>query len=351
MIPAEIPDFTGACRDLADLRKAVEHSLDYLKKPSSRQSFPCGPIGHQDAVDSLKAFAELIDSGYRGARLNSLIRERFDVYMSVGCDGRGTVLFTGYYTPVFEGSRKPGGRFKYPVYGLPEDLVKDTQGVTVGRRSADGGIVPYPSRAEIERSGLLKGKEIMWLTDPFEVYIAHVQGSARIRLPDGSLTGIGYVANNGHEYKSIMQRLIDDGKIGIDRLSLSAAIAYFKSHPDETTAYTDLNPRFVFFREHRGTPVGSLNRPVTKLRTIATDKSIYPRGCLAFLTTVLPSAAEDEIIQRPYAGFALDQDAGGAIRAPGRCDVYMGEGEQAGKSAGKTFSEGRLYYLFLKKQP
>lgn len=347
--PAEIPDFTVACRDLTNLRTAIDHSLNYLKKPSSRQSFPCGSILHQDAQDSLKAFAGLIDSGYRGARLNSLIREQFDVYTSVGCDDRGTVLFTGYYTPIFDGSKKPGGRFKYPVYSRPEDLVKNPEGITLGRRSGDGVMVPYPPRAEIERSGMLKGNELIWLTDPFEVYIAHVQGSARIRLPDGSHTGIGYAANNGHEYKSVMQRMIDDGKISKDQLSLSSAIAYFKAHPQEVSEYTRVNPRFVFFRIQEDAPVGSLNQPVTKLHTIATDKSIYPRACLAYLDTTLPQAAGDEVIQQPYSGFALDQDTGGAIRAPGRCDVYMGQGDMAGKLAGKTFREGRLYYLFLKK--
>jgi membrane-bound lytic murein transglycosylase A len=47
-------------------------------------------------------------------------------------------------------------------------------------------------------------------------------------------------------------------------------------------------------------------------------------------------------------GFALDQDTGGAIRAAGRCDVYMGVGDAAGELAGKTYREGRLYYLFVK---
>jgi len=345
--PAEIPDFTGACQDLYNLKTAIHNSLNYLKKPSSEQYFPYGDIGHQQAEDSLKAFTKLIDDGYKGARLNTLIRERFDVYTSVGCDDKGTVLFTGYYTPEFAGSQKSTEHFKYPLYGQPEDLVKDADGNALGRR-VDDRIISYPPRAEIERSGMLKGKEIMWLADPFEVYLVHVQGSARIRQPDGTHIGIGYAANNGHEYKSIAQQMIQDGKISKDRMSLSSMIAYFKAHPDETSKYINLNPRFVFFRIEDGPPKGSINEPVTTLRSIATDKSVYPRACLAFLSTTLPQAIGTDVSQAPYSGFALDQDTGGAIRAPGRCDVYMGQGDTAGKLAGQTCREGRLYYLFIK---
>ncbi len=347
--PAELPDFTQACGDLSNLRAAILNSLHYLGKPSSKKYFPYMDIRHKQAEDTLKAFLELIDSGVPCDRFNEIVRERFNVYMSVGCDDRGTVLFTGYYTPIFEGSKQPGGRYKYPLYKQPEDLVKDTEGSTVGRRTGNG-TVPYPSREEIESSGMLKGKELVWLGDQFEAYIAHVQGSAKIRQQDGSLIGIGYAANNGHDYKSIARKMIDDGKITRDQLSLSSMISYFKSHPDEVHQYTGINPRFVFFRFEDGPPRGSINEPVTAARTIATDKSIFPRACLAFISTTLPRVNGRKIVQDKYSGFALDQDTGGAIRAPGRCDVYMGEGDTAGKLAGQTYREGKLYYLFIKPE-
>ena len=112
--------------------------------------------------------------------------------------------------------------------------------------------------------------------------------------------------------------------------------------------YIRRNPRFVFFKKEDGPPLGCLNEPVTPVRSIATDKSIFPRGSLAFISTTLPRPMGNSTINQLYSGFALDQDAGGAIRAPGRCDVYMGQGETAGKLAGQTYQEGRLYYLFLK---
>jgi membrane-bound lytic murein transglycosylase A len=221
---------------------------------------------------------------------------------------------------------------------------------------ADGSITPYPPRAVIEDAMLLRGQELVWLSDPFEAYIAHIQGSAniqgtaetKIRLPDGKMITVGYAAHNGHEYRSISQALVKDGKISGSQLSLTAMIKYFKEHPDEVSYYTRLNPRFIFFSKQEGDPHGSLNEPVTPMRTIATDKSIFPRGCLTFISTTLPRNEAGNVVMRPYSGFMLDQDTGGAIRAPGRCDVYIGVGDTAGKLAGQTYQEGKLYYLFLK---
>jgi len=347
--PAEIPDFTMACLRLGNVMEAVENSLSYLSKPSSRGFFPSGEITHDRAVESLEAFAALLDSGVKGRALNAAIREKFDVYTSIGCDDRGTVLFTGYYTPIFAGSMERTDEFAYPLYKQPDDLVKGADGRIEGRRTSDGRIMPYPQRAVIERARILRGKELIWLSDPFEVYIAHVQGSAKVLLADGELVTVGYAANNGHEYRSVGLALVEDGKIGSDQLSLSAMIAYFKANPDEVDTYVRRNPRFVFFRvQEDGDPRGSLNEPVIAMRSIATDKSIFPRGCLTFIDTALPRARGAGVVKEVYSGFALDQDTGGAIRAPGRCDVYMGVGDLAGRLAGQTYQEGRLYYLFAK---
>lgn len=144
--------------------------------------------------------------------------------------------------------------------------------------------------------------------------------------------------------------MIRDSKIAKERVSLSTIRDYFRSNPEELPHYINQNPRFIFFRMEDGEPRGSINEPVIALRSIATDKSVYPRAALAFLDTVLPKAQGDNVVQALYTGFALDQDTGGAIRAPGRCDVYMGEGETAGRLAGQAYREGRLYYLFLKSE-
>lgn len=347
--PAMIPDITFACMDTSNMRKAIDRSLSYMSKPSSQTHFPCGDITHEMSVASLKALKALLDEGRAGRALASVIKERFDFYQSVGCDDRGTVLFTGYYTPIFDGSLKPEGAFKYPLYKQPADLIKGEDGEILGRKMADGSTAQYPARKEIEQSGMLKGQELAYLSDPFEVYIAHVQGSAKIRTPDGQLLTIGYAATNGHEYVSVGQEMIQEGLVGRETFNLKAMIDYFKANPNKVNEYVYRNPRFVFFRIDQGDPRGSLNEPVTAMRSIATDKSIYPRANIAFLETRLPrQSVSGEIAIRPYTGWAFDQDTGGAIRAPGRCDVYMGIGDDAGRMAGQVYEEGMLFYIFLK---
>lgn len=346
--PARIPDFTYASYGLEDIKNAIGYSLNYLTKPSSKQFFPYGAITHEDASASLEAFAELIEQGLTGSQLNAAIRQKFDIYESVGCDNKGTVLFTGYYTPIFDGSMEETATFKYPLYKQPEDLVKGDDGIIEGKKMPDGSITAYPSRKEIEASGMLNGSELLYLADPFEVYIAHVQGSAKIRLPDGELVTVGYAASNGHEYKSVSRAMLDARALNGEKMSLSAMIDYFKRNPGKIAGYIEQNPRFVFFQSAQSQPHGSINTPVTPMRTIATDKSVYPRACLAFVSTILPRQSGTSITHRKYKGFALDQDTGGAIRAAGRCDIYMGVGDQAGKLAGQVYQEGRLYYLFLK---
>ena len=346
--PDKIPDFTYACYGLSDLKEAIGHSLNYLTKPSSREFFPYGPFSHGHMVASLEAFEEMLENGLTGKELNAEIRRRFDVYESVGCDDEGTVLFTGYYTPIFDGSMKKTATFQYPLYKQPKDLIKDPKGTIKGRKMPDGTISPYPSREEIETTGMLKGGELLYLSDPFEVYIAHVQGSAIIRQSDGELITVGYAANNGYEYTSVAREMLADKTLSGETMSLSAMIDYFKKNPDQVEQYVNKNPRFVFFQMGQTTPRGSLNTPVTPMRTIATDKSVYPRACMAFISTTLPRLSGAGIVHRRYIGFALDQDTGGAIRAPGRCDIYMGIGDDAGKVAGQVYREGKLYYLFLK---
>jgi len=351
----EYPDFTAAFGNTTGLREAILRSLDYFGKPSSKQFYPfsasdADKITHEQEVATLTTMLKMLDGGLTSAQGNAAIREKFDVYVSVGCDDQGTVLFTGYYTPIFDASPVRTEKFRYPLYKQPADLEKGFDGKILGRKTA-GGVVPYPARQQIEQSNMLAGTELYWLGDAFEAYIVHVQGSARLRMPDGKLITIGYAANNGHEYNSVGKILVREGKLDKSQLSLKGMIDYFKAHPQDVQTYTWQNPRYVFFQPSTDdSPRGSLNEPVTRLRSMATDKSIFPRASLTFLATKLPVRSGGGIEAQTYTGFALDQDTGGAIRAAGRCDVYMGVGDESGELAGRTYEEGRLYYLFLKPQ-
>jgi membrane-bound lytic murein transglycosylase A len=348
--PEDYPDFGLGFDNRAGLEQAIRHSLAYLAKPSSQKYFPYGDITHARAVASLERFLEVLEAARTPAELNEMIRRDFDVYQSVGCDDRGTVFFTGYYCPIFEGRRQRDSQFRYPLYALPADLVKDEEGQTLGRRRPDGGLDPtYPTRREIEQGRLLDGTEIAWLRTGFESYVVTVQGSAKLRLPDGTLYELGYAGNNGHEYTPVSAAMVEDGVIGRDQVSLQTLLRYFAAHPEQTYHYCWKNNRYVFFQEAPGGPYGSLNTPVTPFRSVATDKQVFPRACLAFVNTTLPMAYEGSVVQAPFASFALDQDTGGAIRAAGRCDVFMGIGPAAEAVAGRTGAEGTLYYVFVRE--
>ena len=345
--PADYPDFSRGYDHRVGLEQAARHSLEYLAKPSSQRYYPYGEITHERVVASLEHFLAVLREVQSPEELDATVRRDFDVYQSVGCDNRGTVYFTGYYCPIFEGRREPDARFRYPLYGLPADLVKDAEGHTLGRRTSSGGLVPYYTRRELEQGGLLRGEEVAWLKDPFEAYVASVQGSAKLRLEDGSLYELGYAGNNGHEYTAVGHLLVGGGVIGPEELSLQTLLRYFAANPDAVPRYCWQNKRFVFFQERTGGPYGSLNVPVTSFRSVATDKEVFPRAALAFINTQLPVVYDGSRTVAPYAGFVLDQDAGGAIRAAGRCDVYMGIGPRAEATAGHTGAEGGLYYLFV----
>ena len=138
--PSQIPDYTKACSDLDGLLEAIDRSLSYMAKPSSKKFYPYGDITHEHAVRSLQELKKLVASGLSPEQMNTVLREKFDTYISVGCDNQGTVLFTGYYTPIFNGSLTRTDRFKYPLYKSPANLVKDPDGTILGQKGPDGQI-------------------------------------------------------------------------------------------------------------------------------------------------------------------------------------------------------------------
>ncbi len=344
--PEQYPDFSGAFNQRTNLELAAQYNLEYLSRPSSQHYYPYLDITHERAIASTQAFIQVLQTAQSPQELDQQIKTRFEVYESRGCDDKGTVLFTGYYRPIFDARLQPDATYRYPLYKKPADLVSDP---ATGTYSRQGGGA-YLTRSQIEGGALQgQGLELCYLKDRFEAYIVTVQGSGKLRMSDGSFYEIGYAGDNGHEYKSIGQSLVDTKAISPDQLSLQGLIRYFKEHPDQLDKALAVNNRYVFFTPRTGGPFGSLNVPVTPFRTIATDKGVYPRACCAFMQTQLPARGGDGQIQNyKYDGFAMDQDTGGAIRAAGRCDVFMGTGPEVGELAGRTFSEGRLYYIFVK---
>ena len=345
LVPAQqwpaLPDDVDAA-----FRQACDRSLWWFSKPSSQDHFPIEGISHDQAQASVFALQQITADGVAGGELTARLRREFDLYMSVGWDGQGTVLFTGYYTPVLPGSRTPSTVYRYPLYRRPGDLVTEAgTGRVLGRRG-DEAVTPYPVRRVIESSQMLRGQELVWLADRFDAYLVQIQGSAKLLMTDGTTMHVGYDGSNGHEYTSIARLLVAEGKLDPNRLSLPAVRDYFARHRAELDGYIAQNDRYVFFGKYAGSnwPAGSLGFSVQAGRTVATDKSVFPRGGVVLVQTQSPGGSGPSAFRR----FMLDQDTGGAIRAAGRADIYMGVGDRAEALAGRQYAEGRLYYLFLK---
>lgn len=358
--PAEYPDFSQCGWNLGTLPRSIDASLHYMAHPSSQRFFPYLDIGHERAISSLRAFRQLVaDAATQpnpGAYIDQQIRANFEVYKSIGApnpEGPGytdRVLFTGYCTPDREASLTRSGPYQYPIYKRPKDLAVDSAtGETAGRLTAEGAVVPYYTRAQIEGQNVLAGNELAFLKSRWEAYIVTVQGSARLKLPDGRIMEVGFHGHNGYEYTSPGKQMVADGVITREQLNLRTLGAYFAANPQAMDQYLWLNKRTVFFTERPGGPFGMLNVPVTPFATIATDKEVYPRAMPAFLAVPIPRS-DNPSTTWPFRGFMLDQDSGGAIRAAGRCDIYMGIGDQAEDLAGHQLNEGELYYIALKPE-
>lgn len=340
-----------ALGDRTALRAGIAHSQAFIDKKSTFAQ-PIAGISKEQVAASLKAMDALLVSTTTDEQFNAALRQQFRAYMSIGCDDQGTVLFTGYYTPIFNGSRTQDATYRYPIYKRPADLVMTTSQEIAKQSPA---MTPYPDAATIDSSGMLKGQELVWLADPYEAYLIRVQGSAKLKLADGSTMEIGYSGTNGYQYHGIGQDLVKDSKISLDRLSYFTMREYFKSHPEEVPVYTGRNPRYIFFTETKGGPFGSIGQPVTPDVSIATDKSIFPPGGPVVVATALSTGSEDaaKLKDAPnkgqsYVTVRLDQDTGGGIQAPGHADLYMGEGEGNERRAGGQYAEGKLYYLIVK---
>jgi membrane-bound lytic murein transglycosylase A len=213
-------------------------------------------------------------------------------------------------------------------------------------------LLPYHTREKILVDGVLEDTApiIAWLQDPIDLYFLQVQGSGRIQTPDGEKISILYAAQNGHPAELVGRHLIRENKIPAEEMSMQRIRQYFREHPQEIAHMLNLDPSFVFFRVGDTGPLGNLGVEVTPGRSIATDRQIFPPGALAFITTQKPLVSGNRTITQwvPLQRFVLNQDTGGAIKGPGRVDIFWGSGNYAETAAGHLKHDGALYFLVLK---
>jgi membrane-bound lytic murein transglycosylase A len=261
------------------------------------------------------------DVGSEGAR--GFFETRF---RPVLVEDGAPALFTGYYEPEIDGALEPSDRFPVPLFRLPPEAPS-------GR--------PWLTRAQIEDGALAgRGLEIAWVEDAVEAFFLQVQGSGRIRLPDGRVLRLGYAGKNGHPYASVGRMLIERGMLAAGEATADAVRGWLRRHPEEGRAAMRANASFVFFREldvppELG-PLGAMGRPVTPLRSLAVDPAHVPLGAPAWIETT-----EAERLRR----LMVAQDVGGAIKGAQRADIFVGTGPEAGQRAGRIRDGGRLAVL------
>ena len=344
--PANWSDLPGWADDqtLTDATPALLQSCNALgKKP-----------GWQDACNGL---SNLSDADRKSpATLRAYYQKFYKPYQLVQNDGTTNGLFTGYYEPLLQGAREHSHKARYPVYGVPAnlltielgDLFPELKGKRVrGRLTDNNKVVPYWTRGEIEdEPARLHAKTLAWVDDPIELFFLQIQGSGRIQMPDGSRQRIGYADQNGQPYKSIGTVLIQRGDLTSDKASMQGIQNWARNNPAKVQALLNENPSYVFFRNlptdpknPDAGPPGALGVPLTPGRSIAIDPRATPLGAPVWLDTSYPNTS------KPLQRLVLAQDTGGAIKGAVRADFFWGFGADAGKEAGRMKQPGQMWVL------
>ena len=269
----------------------------------------------------------------------------FSRYFGTVQVGAGTAFVTGYYEPEIAGSRTRRPGYDVPIYRRPADLVdvdlgrfsSDLAGKKVRGRVEGSNLIPYYDRTAIESGALAnRGLEIAWAADAAEFFFLQVQGSGRLRLPDGAVMRIGYDSQNGRDYVGIGKLLLDRGELQRGQASMQGILDYLRADPVRGAAVMNENPSWVFFREITGPgPIGALGVPVTPRSSVAADPKYVPLGAPVFLSL---DRAEPN-------GLWIAQDTGGAIKGANRFDSFWGAGDQARAIAGGMASRGSALLL------
>lgn len=355
--------------DTRSLARAAAKSLKYLDSlKDQKKSFKVGDrdVGLGLLTETVRAVVDAAREAKTAAELESRLKEGFELYQSVGSDGQGKVVFSSYYQPVLPASLRQTKKYKYPIYRKPGDMLEADlgafnakfKGETVLGRSANGSLVPYFDRRDIDVREALKGRklEVAWLANQFDRLDLHIQGSGILELPDGRKMLAKFAATNALPYKSVGLSVVGSGAMSRAEITHQKLREYLTEHPEGEAWLISQNPRYTFFDvvalPEDGQPFGTINEPLTPGRSIAIDPKVIPLGAVGYMKLPMPQASrEGEFLGVfPTSRLTMCQDTGGAILGPGRVDIYMGHGPQAKTSAVNQWHEGQLYVL-LKKVP
>ncbi|MBT3388073.1 MAG: murein transglycosylase [Desulfobacula sp.] len=372
---SEYPRFSDDM-DYKGLLDSLNNSLIYFRKIPAKRTFTFGKKSYTAAhmIRSLEVFKAFIKTNPSAKNLNKWIKKYFAVYRATG-NQNGEVLFTGYFEPLYPGSREAGRDFPYPVYSKPDDLLqiklslfsekyKGHKTLMAKVNKAKKQVEPYYTRQEIvaQRDFYKSARPIAWMKSRVDRFFLEIQGSGRIDLGNGEMMRVQYAAVNGRPYSSIGRYLINKNEIPREEMSMQAIRQWLDKHPNRVDEVLSQNKSYVFFKEGTGGPYGSLGVTVNAFRSLATDSRLFPKGALCFIETFLPDKngpdqkkqAKNTIDPKKEweksSFFVLNQDTGGAIKGPGRADLFCGNGDYAELTAGYMQHHGQVFFLVLKSE-
>lgn len=335
---------------------AWEHSV--LGEGWSAWLQSCQVLKNREGWRDVCAQSQTITAGDEGA-IRRFFERQFQAYRLVDPDPQkqATGLVTGYYEPLLRGSLTPTETARYPIYGVPPELVASNSPRVAGLpkttqstrgRIEHGQFVPFYTSGEIAQGkGVERAPILAWAEDPVELMFLQIQGSGRIALPNGSFLRIGFADHNGHTFQSAARYLIQKGEMKAHEASMQGIQAWTQRNPHRIPELIAANPRYVFFRAlpnaapHVG-PIGALGVPLTAEYSLAVDPKFTPLGAPIWLDTTQP------LSQQTLRRLMFAQDTGSAIRGVVRADFFWGFGAQAGAVAGRMKQNGQMWLLLPK---
>jgi membrane-bound lytic murein transglycosylase A len=359
------------------------------------------------------------------AAIRTFFEREFSAYQIRDDDRRPDGVVTGYFEPEITGSRQYAQPNIYPVYGQPEDMLfadarklppgsgtvaarlegrnvvvqsglstrdmgapglyaldlstitRDTLDRKVRLRIEGRRLLPYYTREEIETKGAPNARVLAFVSSATALYEMQIQGSGRIRLPNGEVIRVAYAEQNGQPFRPTLAQSasgqprskvktrglsieleLDDGDdevadndtsvirtrgFTLARPTVSGAVAVPGRRAAGPLIGSGIkDPSYVFFKEAGATaggPVGAFGVPLSAGRSIAVDPRSTPMGYPVFVSTRTPDGGA------PMQRLTIAQDTGGAIRGAVRADYFFGNGQQAAAQARRMKERGQLWIL------
>ncbi|MDR2413332.1 MAG: MltA domain-containing protein [Rickettsiales bacterium] len=258
------------------------------------------------------------------ATVRAWFESHFQPYKIHGDKSETKGTYTGYYSPIIPACKTKTAACNEPLMGLPAD----------GRR--------YKG---VEKRTIVNNQigKILYWANIVDVQNIQIQGSGMLQLEDGTFVKLNFAGVNDMPFKSIGEQLKEKGVRPAGGYSADAVWTHLKKNPSLAREVIYNNPRYVYF--YVSVPpdvIGKLGTPLSKIRSIAMDDSLYTLGLPVYVDTTLSDG-------RAFRRLMIAQDTGSAIRGWVRADIFFGKGDEAYKYAHGQHSQGEMYILMPKE--